>query len=96
VFDHTSRYYALETAKFTPPEGQPIAYVKRRFLPQGKDLPLLGEVFVVDGDRLDLITARTLGNPEYFWRVGDANDAMNPGDLTAAIGQVLRIPLPQV
>lgn len=96
MFDHTSRYYALETAKYTPPAGQPIAYVKRRFLPQGKDLPLLGEVFVEAGDRLDRITARTLGNPEYFWRVGDANDAMNPLDLPVPIGQALRIPLPQV
>jgi nucleoid-associated protein YgaU len=96
VFDHTSRYYALETAKFTPPVGPPIAYVKRRFLPQGKDLPLLGEVFVEDNDRLDQISARTLGNPEYFWRIADANDAMNPLDLTAHIGQVVRIPLPQV
>jgi hypothetical protein len=96
MFDHTSRYYPLETVKFTPPLGRPIAYVKRRFLPQGQDLPLLGEVVVNDGDRLDRITARTLGNPEYFWRIGDANNAMNPVDLTATLGQVLRIPLPQV
>src|SRR3712207_7753957 len=33
-------------------------------------------------DRLDLITARTLGDAEQFWRVADANDTMNPNDLT--------------
>ena len=33
------------------------------------------------GDRLDLITARTLGDPEQFWRICDANDALDPDDL---------------
>ena len=48
-------------------------------------------------DRLDLICARTLGDPEHFWRICDANDAMNPFDLTGsdAVGQPLRIPVPQ-
>lgn len=101
MFEHTSRYYDLETVKFTSPDGRSIAYVKRRFLPQGETLPLLGEVFISEGDRLDRITARTLGNPEYFWRVCDANNAMNPVDLTEQTSpeqtsQVLRIPLPQV
>jgi hypothetical protein len=50
---------------------------------------------VVQDDRLDNITARYLGDPEQFWRVCDANNAMHPRELTEEIGRRLRIPLPQ-
>jgi hypothetical protein len=95
MFDYTSRYFNLETASLTTKEGRVVAYVRRRFLPQGRDLQTLVEVVVTEGDRLDLITARTLGDPEQFWRVADANDAMNPFDLTEEPGSTLRVPIPQ-
>jgi hypothetical protein len=101
MFEHTSRYYKLETATLTTPDGRVIAYKRRRFLPQGESMPLLVEVSVTEGDRLDLITGRALGDPEQFWRVCDANNAMNPGDLmsppqgTAEPGASLRVPIPQ-
>jgi hypothetical protein len=95
MFDYKSRYYNLETVEYTAADGRKIAYKRRRFLPQGNDLPLLQEVTVADGDRLDLITYDTLGEPEQFWQVCDANNAMNPDDLTAEIGRVLRIAMPQ-
>jgi hypothetical protein len=95
MLDPTSRYYSLETAFYTNAQGRRIAYKRRRFLPQGSALPLMSEVTVQDGDRLDLITARTLGVPEQFWRICDANNAMNPFDLTSEIGRVLRIAQPQ-
>jgi hypothetical protein len=59
-------------------------------------MPLLVEVTVTQGDRLDLITARTLGDPEQFWRICDANNAMNPFALTAEPGRVLRVAMPQM
>ena len=40
MFEYTSRYYNLERDKFVTPEGRTIAYVRRRFLPQGKDIPV--------------------------------------------------------
>jgi hypothetical protein len=97
MFDFTSRYYSLETVFLTSADGRKQPYKRRRFLPPGASLPLLAEVMVTEGDRLDLITARTLGNGEHFWRVCDANDAMNPFALTAPseIGRRLRIPVPQ-
>jgi hypothetical protein len=95
MFEPTSRYYMLETAQLHTADGQVIAYKRRRFLPQGQDMPLLVEVSVTQGDRLDLITARTLGDPEQFWRVCDANNAMNPTDLEAESGRRLRVPVPQ-
>ena len=96
MFEPTSRYLPLETATVTTPDGRADAYKRRRFLPQGEAMPLLVEVVVAQGDRLDLMTARTLGDPEQFWRVCDANNAMNPPDLTAELGRTLRIPIPQV
>jgi hypothetical protein len=96
MFEPTSRYYNLKREKLTTPQGSTLTYVRRRFLPQGKNLPLLGEVIVTEGDRLALITNRTLGDPEQFWQVCDANDAMNPIVLTAELGRFLRIPRPQV
>ncbi|MCX6028846.1 MAG: hypothetical protein NT169_06040 [Chloroflexi bacterium] len=112
MFDPTSRYYRLETATLTLPDGaaapvtaagaagdasaaDTIAYVRRRFLLQGDALPLLMEVTVSQGDRLDLITARALGDSTQFWRVCDANNAMAPLDLVAEPGRTLRVPIPQ-
>jgi hypothetical protein len=96
MFDSTSRYAALETATFDAVDGRVITYVRRRFLPPAGSHRLLVEVTVSDADRLDLIAHRSFGNSEQYWRVCDANDAMNPFDLTAEVGRVLRVPLPQV
>lgn len=96
MFESTSRYYRIETTSLTLADGRTLSYKRRRFLPQGTQLPLLVEVTVNEGDRLDLLTARTLGDPQQFWRVADANDTMNPPDLEAEAGRRLRVPVPQV
>ncbi len=95
MFEFTSRYYNLEKEQFVTSTGRTITYVKRRFLPQGKEMSVLGEVTITEGDRLDLITYRTLGDPEQFWQICDANNAMNPVELTEELGSSLVIPLPQ-
>lgn len=96
MFDSHSRYYDIETADYVLQEGKRIRYKRRRFLPKGDELPLLMEVTVAQGDRLDLIAASTLENPEHFWRICDANDCMNPFYLTNEIGQALRVPIPRI
>jgi hypothetical protein len=48
---------------------------------------------VSQAERLDNITARHLGDPEQFWRLCDANNAMHPDELIAEIGRRLRIPM---
>ena len=58
-------------------------------------MPLLVEVTMTQGDRLDLIAHRTLGDSQQFWRICDANNAMKPADLTAELNQIIRVPLPQ-
>lgn len=79
-------------------EGQEIVYLRRRFLPllsTADNDPVFAQHTVTQGERLDNITARHLGDPEQFWRVCDTNNAMNPQELTAEIGRRLRISFPQ-
>ena len=95
-FPPTSRYFGIETAVFTRPDRRKAAYLRRRFLPPPGGA-VLAEHLVTEGERLDNITARYLGDPEQFWRVADANNTMHPDELTDAehVGHRLRIPLPQ-
>ncbi|MDH5178853.1 MAG: hypothetical protein OEZ39_05705 [Gammaproteobacteria bacterium] len=95
MFDPTSRYYSLETATHVANDGTQVSYKKRRFLPKGQTMPTLVEIRVKDSDRLDMITARILGNPEQYWRICDANNTNNPKELTEKTGQSIRIPIPQ-
>lgn len=95
MIDPTSRYYLLETAQYIDARGREIAYKRRRFLPQGSAMPLLTETPVEQDERIDQLTARTLGDPTHFWRVCDANDAMHPLEFMAEAGRLVRIPVPQ-
>ncbi|HEY7181486.1 MAG TPA: LysM domain-containing protein [Blastocatellia bacterium] len=95
MFEPTSRYFAIETAVYTAPGGREIAYIRRRFLPDTSSEPTLAEHTVVQGERLDHITARYVADPELFWRICDTNYAMKPEDLTAEVGRRLRISFPQ-
>jgi len=95
MFPVTSRYYGIETATYETPDGREIVYLRRRFLSAASNGPLIAEHLVAQGERLDNITARYLGDPEQFWRVCDTNNALRPEELTDEIGRRLRIPLPQ-
>ncbi|NOZ51805.1 MAG: LysM domain-containing protein [Gammaproteobacteria bacterium] len=95
LFPPGSRYHNVETATFISANGKEIVYLKRRFVLAAERFTLLQEHFVVEGDRLDNITARYLNDPLQFWRICDANNAMNPPDLTVEIGRRLRITLPE-
>jgi hypothetical protein len=95
LFSATSRYYGLDTETLTAPDGRAIIYIVRRFVPPADGFQLLQLHTVTQGDRLDNVTARYLGDPELFWRVADANSAMCPEELVEKIGRKLRITLPQ-
>lgn len=95
IFPPTSRYHNIETTTYKSVNDKEIIHLKRRLVPAPERFSLLQEHLVVEGDRLDNITARYLGDPLQFWRVCDANAAMNPADLTAEIGRRLRITLPE-
>src|SRR5437016_9974200 len=100
MFDPTSRYYNLEkvTLIVTDSDGLPreIRYVKRRFIPSANGSTTLVEHTVTQGERLDNITARYLGDPTQFWRVCDANNVMEPNELTDTTGTRIKIALPKL
>jgi hypothetical protein len=89
-----SRYANVEIAQWTDPSGRKVPYLRRRFLPSSKNVIVMSTHSVVGGDRLDLVTARKMGDPELFWRVADANDAMRPDELTEEVGRLLVVPMP--
>jgi nucleoid-associated protein YgaU len=68
-------------------------------LPQGASLPLMQTTQVTPGDRLDLLANRVYGDPLAYWRICDANDALDPQEMLSLAAadptQRLRVPLPQ-
>jgi hypothetical protein len=95
MFSLTSRYHDIQTARLESSDGRIIVYVRRRFVPPPERFVLLTEHTVTENERLDNITAQYLGDPEQFWRICDANGAVNPDELTDTIGRRLRITLPE-
>lgn len=98
MFDATSRYHdiATTTLTVTDPDGRPriVSYKRRRIIPHLDAAETLLEHTVIDGERLDNITARYLGDPTQFWRLCDANTVLRPEDLEVA-GRVIRILTPE-
>ena len=97
VFDELSRYRGLALLTWTDASGRQIVYVDRRLIGQPETMAQVGSVEVRDGDRLDNIAATQLADARWWWRIADANRALNPADLTGsdALGTTLRITLPQ-
>jgi hypothetical protein len=81
MFEPNSRYYFTPQNTYTNENGEEIKHLRRRILPQGDQQPLLTNISPLEGDRLDLIAHRTLGDPLAFWRICDANNTMHPGVL---------------
>jgi hypothetical protein len=94
-FPPTSRYYGIDIATLTDADGEQVPYLRRRFVPPSSRFALLREHVVSEGERMDVIAARELGDPEAYWRICDANDAMRPEELTESNGRRLRITLPE-
>jgi len=76
----SSRYYGLPVIEWQAPDGSVIRYVKRRFIAQPALFPTLAVHRVQQGDRIDLLAARYLGDSLYYWRIADASLAMRPDD----------------
>ena len=89
MFFKGSRYETVEEAEYKDRDGRIIRYKKVRIIPATK--AQLTHT-VSDGERLDLIAARYYRDPERFWRIADANEAMWPDDLLDEPGSSLLIP----
>lgn len=94
AFETSSRYYDVETIRriVTDRNGNEriLAHKKRRVIPSYDEQPTLIEHRFAEGNRLDNITARYLGDPTLFWRVCDANNVVRPEELEE-ISRVIRI-----
>jgi nucleoid-associated protein YgaU len=97
TFPTDSRYYGTGTLTYVSPTGEAIAYLARRIVPQpgAPNFATIAQHTVRQGDRLDLIAAKYLGDPLIFWLICDANGAIDPRDLVATPGKVLNITTPQ-
>jgi len=95
IFPPTSRYATTPIATWRRPDGTPVAYLTRRFVPAPEGFATLQWHRVLQGQRLDTIAAQYLGDPEQFWRLCDANRALRPQELTDTVGRQLRITLPE-
>jgi hypothetical protein len=95
LFPLTSRYHGVPTAEIRTADGTTVIYLRRRFVPPADRFDLLAEHAVVAGDRLDNLAGAYLGNAELSWRICDANNAMDPDELTETVGRRLRITLPE-
>ena len=93
LFPPTSRYYGIPAATIVMETGVTEIYLQRRFLPPLESIRTLQTHTVAQGERLDHIAFRTLGLPEQFWRIADANTEMDASQLTAVPGRKIRIPL---
>jgi len=95
AFAPDSRYHGLPTAQARLPDGRTVAYVTRRFLPPPENFATVQTVVLAAGQRLDQLAAPYLGLADPWWRLADANGAMQPEAMTAEPGTRLRITLPE-
>lgn len=95
LFPANSRYHGLGTETIVDEDGNETIYLKRRFVPNAKELEEVQLHSVIEGDRLDNLAFKYLGDPELFWRICDGNSTIDPQKLTEEIGAQLRITLPQ-
>jgi hypothetical protein len=92
MFQRSSRYHDLPDAIHVDEHGRHSLYKTRRILPAADTVSSVTTVRVGDEDRLDLIAWRTLGNARLWWRLADANNAMDPEALVERPGRLLRVP----
>jgi nucleoid-associated protein YgaU len=89
MISRKSRYAAVEQVKITDGNGREIPYLSVRFIPATGARVLHS---VNQGERLDHIAHRYYKDPERFWRICDANEAMWPDELVEQPGRKLLIP----
>jgi hypothetical protein len=92
-FAPTSRYYGLARLTYVDGTGTEHSYVARRFIPSPDQYATIGMHSVVEGERYDTLAAEFLGDPEQFWRLADANLALDPSDLETPC-RTVRVTLP--
>lgn len=97
MFDKSSRYQGLRRRVWRGADGREVVYVERRLVPRTPP-PSDRLELLAPGERIDLLAARTLGRPELFWKLCDANGILDPFDpfesagAAPVAGRRLRVP----
>ena len=94
-FAGNSRYVNNDTAEWTKADGRTVRFVTRRFIPKAENFALLQEHEIQEQDRIDNIAAQYFADPQLYWRICDANNVMDPNELTESAGRRIRITLPE-
>ena len=89
MFLKSSRYANVPDATITTADGREVRYKTTRFI---AETPALVGHIISRGERLDHIAYFYFRAPERFWRICDANEALNPADLEAQVGRKINIP----
>lgn len=88
AFSKTSRYATTATVQVTLPDGRVVTALKLRRPPARAG----EEVAIRDGDRLDLLAHRHLGDATAHWKIADANSEVDGAALCQPIGRLITIP----
>lgn len=96
MFSKKSRYRDLPILETRDEQGRSVRYAARRFLP-APSRETGDHAVITQADRLDLVAARHLGDPELFYRICDENEVLHPDELDPrfALGKKIRIPGPR-
>ena len=81
-----SRYYGATVESLVLPNGTMVQYLQRRIIPSASIYKSLQNYTVADGDRIDNLAAKYLGDPTLYWLICDSNTSMDPDALAAQPG----------
>jgi len=91
MFFKGSRYAKVPEQIGKDASGRTVRYKTTRFIPE---TPAISGHLVTNGERLDQIAWQHLRDAQRFWRVCDANRAMQPEDILEEAA-VIKIPAPE-
>jgi len=81
VFEPPSRYLGVETYVVADRRGREVEVVA---VPEAPAQVLAGIHLLRQGERIDHLAFRYLGDAVLWWRIAELNDAMAPAALTEA------------
>ena len=90
MFSDKSRYKNTPQIETQTADGRQVKAVAPRALPPTPGVPHE----VKTNDRLDILAFRKLNDPLAFWRIADANTALDPFTLVDEAGDAINIPEP--
>ena len=75
MFTSSSRYHDVDTYQVTRPDGTVVTVTRAPVIPKGQ---IVGLHPRLDGERLDLLAYRYLGDATQGWALCSANNAIVP------------------